>query len=195
MSAGIRLALEADGIAVLATATTVRELVEALRRCDPDVCLLDLYLGEGGMRALAEVSAAIPHIPVVLLADDLGEAAFLDAIRLGAAGYVLKTIDPRRLPAVIVATLAGEAPIPRKLAPALINQLRRRPRRVHLNHGVDLTARELDVLDFMRDGLTTREMSERLLISDVTVRRHISSVLKKLRVESREKALEVLQSA
>jgi DNA-binding NarL/FixJ family response regulator len=196
MLAGVRLALEADGIAVCAEATSLHGLVAALRRCNPDLCLLDARFRGGGLQALAEVSASNPHLPVVLLADDLSEEEFLDAMRLGAAGYVFKTIEPQRLATVVRATLAGEAAIPRSLVPALISQFRRRPLQLRVRRGdVDLTAREWDVLDFLRDGLTTREMSERLFISDVTVRRHISSVLKKLRVDSRAQALELLQSA
>jgi DNA-binding NarL/FixJ family response regulator len=61
--------------------------------------------------------------------------------------------------------------------------------------GVDLTSREWEVLDLMRDGLSTREIAIRLLISEVTVRRHIGSVLKKLHVQSRAEALDLLESA
>ena len=60
---------------------------------------------------------------------------------------------------------------------------------------VDLTSREWDVLELMRDGLSSREIAERLLISEVTVRRHIGAVLKKMQVQSRREALQLLQSA
>jgi DNA-binding NarL/FixJ family response regulator len=81
----------------------------------------------------------------------------------------------------------------------LIEQYRTRParRQLPLSHrrGVDLTSREWEVLDCMREGLSTREIADRLMISEVTVRRHIGSVLKKLQVSSRAEALRLLESA
>jgi len=81
----------------------------------------------------------------------------------------------------------------------LINQYRSRPTRRQLpagqGRGVDLTSREWQVLDCMREGLSTREIADRLMISEVTVRRHIGSVLKKLRVSSRADAIRLLESA
>ena len=114
-------------------------------------------------------------------------------------GYLPTTISPKRLPAVVRAVLLGELAIPRVLIPLLIDRLRERNARRHLmlpqRRGIDLTSREWEVLDLMREGLSTREIAARLLISEVTVRRHIGSVLKKLQVPSRGEALKLLQSA
>jgi DNA-binding NarL/FixJ family response regulator len=197
--AGIRIALEADGVAVVAEVHSLQELVDAVERLDPDVCLVDLDLAGGGIRAAAEVRARAPRVAVVLLADDSGEDMFLDAIRVGAVGYVPKRITPQRLPSVIRAVCDGEPAIPRALVTLLIEQYRTRParRQLPLSHrrGVDLTSREWQVLDCMREGLSTREIADRLMISEVTVRRHIGSVLKKLQVSSRAEALRLLESA
>jgi DNA-binding NarL/FixJ family response regulator len=93
----------------------------------------------------------------------------------------------------------GESAIPRSLVRALIDDYRDRPARrlveARGGRGVDLTAREWEVLSLMRDDLSTREIADRLRISEVTVRRHISTVVKKLRVESRADALKLLQTA
>jgi DNA-binding NarL/FixJ family response regulator len=93
----------------------------------------------------------------------------------------------------------GEPAIPRSLVRALIDDYRDRPARPYIaargGRGVDLTAREWEVLLLMRDALSTREIADRLRISEVTVRRHISAVVKKLRVESRADALKLLQTA
>lgn len=196
---GMRMALEADGIAVVGQVQSLPELVEAVERHKPDVCLVDADLSGGGIRAAAELTARVPGIGVVLLADDPSDEMFLDAIRVGATGYVPKRIPPARLPSVVRAVLHGEPAIPRALVTHLINQYRARPPRRQLavanGRGVDLTSREWQVLDFMREGLTTRAIADRLMISEVTVRRHIGSVLKKLQVPSRADALRLLESA
>lgn len=197
--AGMRMALEADAVRVCAEVHSLEELIESVERLSPDACLVDVDISGGGIRAVAELAARAPRVAVVLLADDAGDERFLDAMRLGAAGYVPKKIAPARLPNVIRAVLEGEPAIPRALVTLLINQYRDRPKRRHLpvsqGRGVDLTSREWEVLDFMRAGLSTRQIADRLLISEVTVRRHIGSVLKKLHVSSRADALRLLESA
>jgi len=197
--AGMRIALEADGLRIVAEVHSVQELIEAVERLGPDLCLVDVDLTGGVIRAAAAIRARAPAVAVVLLADDTGDDRFLDAIRVGVAGYIPKRITADRLPNVIRAVLAGEPAIPRALVTLLIDQYRARPgrRQLPLTHGrgVDLTSREWEVLDFMREGLSTRAIADRLLISEITVRRHIGSVLKKLRVSSRADAVRLLESA
>jgi DNA-binding NarL/FixJ family response regulator len=196
---GIRLALEQAGIEVCDEVEGSAELIEAVDRCGPDVCLINVNLVGGGMSAAAEICVREVAPAVILLTDGFDDEEFLLAMRIGAVGYLPMSIAAARLPAVVEAVLVGELAIPRGLVPILIHRLRERGTRRHLpiprQRGVDLTGREWEVLDLMREGLSTREIARRLLISDVTVRRHISSVLKKLRVESRVEALELLQSA
>jgi two-component system nitrate/nitrite response regulator NarL len=197
--AGIRMALEAGGISVSEPVQSLAELIDAVERLQPDACLVDVDLDGDGILAAAQVAARAPHVAVVLLADDDTEDRFLDAMRAGAAGFVSKRIPSARLPKVIRAVLDGEPAIPRALVSLLIDSFRERtPRRqfaAGLGRGIELTAREWEVLEFLRDGLTTREIAGRLLIAEVTVRRHIGSVLKKLQVSSRADALRLLETA
>ena len=113
------------------------------------------------------------------------------ALAVAFANY-LSPLLPFRVPGPIISLVVI-------LVVALINGYRQRPARglidMPSSRGSDLTSREWEVLDFMRDGLSTREIADRLLISEVTVRRHISSVLKKLDVPTRTEALKLLQSA
>src|SRR5919109_4991273 len=154
---GMRMALEADGVAVVGEVHSLSELVEAVERHKPDVCLVDVDLNGGGVRAAAELTARAPGIAVVLLADDAGDKVFLDAIRVGATGYVPKHIPPARLPSVVRAVLDGEPAIPRALVTHLINQYRARPPRRQLavanGRGVDLTSREWQGVPLMRGRL------------------------------------------
>jgi two-component system nitrate/nitrite response regulator NarL len=196
---GIRMALEDEGIVLCGQVASCAELIEAVSRLEPDVCLVDVDIPGGGLVAAAEMRAWRSTVAVIMLAPDLNEEDFLKAMAVGAIGYLPKSISAKRLPAVVRAVLLGEPAIPRPLVAVLMNRLRGGGAKRHLvvpdGRGVDLTSREWEVLDCMRDGLSTREIAAKLLIADVTVRRHIGAVLKKLQVQSRSEALELLRSA
>ena len=196
---GIRMALEEEGIVLCGHVASAAELIDAVTRLEPDVCLVDVDLPGGGLVATAEMRAWRSRVAVIVLASDLNEEDFLKAMAVGAIGYLPKSISAKRLPAVVRAVLLGEPAIPRPLVAVLMNRLRGDSARRHLvapdGRGVDLTSREWEVLDCMREGLSTREIAVKLLIADVTVRRHIGAVLKKLQVQSRREALELLRSA
>ena len=196
---GIRMALEEEGIVLCGRVASAAELIEAVGRLEPEVCLVDIDIPGGGLVAAAEMRAWRSNVAVVMLASDLNEEDFLKAMAVGAVGYLPKSISAKRLPAVVRAVLLGEPAIPRPLVAVLMNRLRGGGAKRHLvvrdGRGVDLTSREWEVLDCMREGLSTREIATKLLIADVTVRRHIGAVLKKLRVQSRREALELLRSA
>jgi two-component system nitrate/nitrite response regulator NarL len=196
---GIRMALEEAGIVVCGQVASAAELIEAVTRLEPDVCLVDVDVPGGGLVAAAEMRAWKSSVAVIMLAPDLNEEDFLKAMAVGAIGYLPKSISAKRLPAVVRAVLLGEPAIPRPLVAVLMNRLRGGGAKRHLvvpdGRGVDLTSREWEVLDCMREGLSTREIAAKLLIADVTVRRHIGAVLKKLHVQSRREALDLLRSA
>ncbi len=196
---GIRIALEEEGIVLCGRVASAPELIEAVGRLEPDVCLVDVDIPGGGLVAAAEMRAWRSNVAVIMLAPDLNEEDFLKAMAVGAIGYLPKSISAKRLPAVVRAVLLGEPAIPRPLVAVLMNRLRGGGAKRHLvvpdGRGVDLTSREWEVLDCMREGLSTREIATKLLIADVTVRRHIGAVLKKLHVQSRREALELLRSA
>jgi len=196
---GIRIALEEEGIVLCGQVASAAELIEAVGRLEPDVCLVEVDIPGGGLVAAAEMRAWRSNVAVIMLAPDLNEEDFLKAMAVGAIGYLPKSISAKRLPAVVRAVLLGEPAIPRPLVAVLMNRLRGGGAKRHLvvpdGRGVDLTSREWEVLDCMREGLSTREIATKLLIADVTVRRHIGAVLKKLHVQSRREALELLRSA
>jgi len=196
---GIRIALEEEGIVVCGRVASAEELIDAVSRLEPDVCLVDVDIPGGGLVAAAQMRAWRSSVAVVMLASVLDEEEFLKAMAVGAVGYLPKSISAKRLPAVVRAVLLGEPAIPRPLVAVLMNRLRGAGAKRHLvapdGRGVDLTSREWEVLDCMREGLSTREIAANLLIADVTVRRHIGAVLKKLHVQSRREALELLRSA
>jgi len=196
--AGVRAALEQEGaFSVCAEAPDGDSAVEAARRERPDVCLLDIHMPGDGIRAAETISRELPETAVVMLTVSRADEDLFDALRAGASGYLLKDIDPARLPHALRGVLDGEAALPRRLVTLLIEEFRerRRRRRIPLvgRRSVELTDREWEVLDLMRDGLPTDEIAARLFISPVTVRTHVSAILRKLHVATREDALKLLE--
>jgi two-component system, NarL family, nitrate/nitrite response regulator NarL len=190
--AGVRMALERDGCVVCAEVANADDAVEAALRERPDVCLLDIGMPGHGIRAVAQINARMPDIPVVMLTVSRSSDDLFDALRAGAAGYLLKDMDPEQLAPAVRAAAAGEATLPGVLTARLIEEFRRRgaQSQVTLDDGrhVELTPRERDVLELLADGLTTAEIAHRLFLSPVTVRRHLSILMHKLDVTSRDEA-------
>jgi DNA-binding NarL/FixJ family response regulator len=158
--------------------------------------LLDVNMPGNGIAAAARIHAALPETAVVMLTVSNDNNDLFDALRAGASGYLLKDTDPARLPFALRGVLEGEAALPRALVARLIDEFRdREQRRVSLlkRRSVELTSREWQVLELLRTGLTTGEIADQLVISRVTVRTHVSAILKKLQVGNRKAALQLFE--
>jgi two-component system nitrate/nitrite response regulator NarL len=189
---GVRLTLEQQGFLVCAEAASAQGAIEAALRERPDVCLLDVRMPGGGIRAVGEIAGRLPETTVVMLTVSDSDDDLFDALRAGASGYLLKDMDTEQLPAALRASLRGEAALPRRLAANLVQELRRRGgSRLILPGGraVQLTPREGEVLELLCDDLSTAEIARRLFVEPVTVRRHVSAILEKLGVSSRAEAV------
>ena len=189
---GTRMALEEGGFVVCAEAVDGPTAVAAALRERPDVCLLDVLMPGGGIEAATEISAALPETAIVMLTVSENEDHLFEAIRAGASGYLLKDMDPDRLSAALRGVLAGEAAFPRRLVIRVIEEFsERQRRRVPLPAGgrAELTGREWETLELLRAGNTTSETARRLGISQVTVRRHVSETVRKLKVRDRHAAV------
>lgn len=193
---GVRLSLEGHGFHVCAEASTAAGAIEAARTHRPDVCLLDVGMPGGGIEAARVIAGEQPDTTVVMLTVSRSDADLFAALRAGAAGYLLKDTDPERLPHALRGVVAGEAALPRTLVTRLIDDYRGRSRRRQLpligKDPVELSAREWDVLTLLQQGLTTKEVAARLSISPVTVRRHVSALMHKAGVDSREDVIRLL---
>ncbi|HEY8842383.1 MAG TPA: response regulator transcription factor [Gaiellaceae bacterium] len=192
---GVRLALERGGFEVCAEVEDGPSAVAAAESEQPDVCLLDIQMPGSGIRAAEAISVKVPDSAIVMLTVSRRDADLFDALRVGASGYLLKDTDPDRLPLALRGVLEGEAALPRHLVSLVIDEFRERGRRRPLlkRRGVVLTDREWEVLELMSDGLTTFEIADRLFIEPVTVRTHVSAILKKLHVSSRKAALQLIE--
>jgi DNA-binding NarL/FixJ family response regulator len=192
---GVRLALERGGFKVCAEADDAPSAIEAAEREQPDICLLDIQMPGSGIHAAQEITRKVPEAAVVMLTVSRSDRDLFDALRVGASGYLLKDMDPERLPLALHGVLEGEAALPRHLVALVIEEFRERGRRRPLlkKRGVVLTDREWEVLELMSQGLTTFEIADRLFIEPVTVRTHVSAILKKLHVSSRKEALQLIE--
>lgn len=194
---GTRLTLEAAGFKVVAEAASADGAVRAAVRHRPALCLLEVRLPGGGIIAAERILEGAPQTKVAMLTVSESPDDLLAALRAGADGYLFKSADSDRLPIALRAVLAGETTIPRVLTAYVVNEMRARSRLQRLSvagRSVNLTERELEVLNLLRRGLSTGAMANRLGVSPVTVRRHLSIALKKLGARDRQSALELLTS-
>ena len=196
--AGVRMALERDGIEVCAEVKNASEAVEAALRERPDLCLLDVHMPGGGPSAASKITSNLPGTMVVMLTVSRDNADVLESLRRGAVGYLLKDMNPASLPVAVRAALSGEGVLPRTLSAVLIEELRHRPESPRRLSGQSreraaLSAREWEILELLAEGAGTADMARRLFLSQVTVRRHVSSILGKLGVSSREEAVRLVR--
>ena len=194
--AGVRAVLEAHGFEVVGEVGDAAAAIDAAQRERPELCLLDIHMPGSGIHAAAEISRALPETAIVMLTVSRSDDDLFDALRAGASGYLLKDMDPARIPHALRGVLEGEAALPRSLTARLVDEFRHRGRRrivpLKGERGVELTSREWQVLELMKEGLTTAEIAGRLFVTRVTVRRHVGSILRKLRVGSRQEAIDRL---
>jgi DNA-binding NarL/FixJ family response regulator len=182
----------------VAEASTAAEAVEAALTHRPEVCILAVRIPGSGIDAARRVREALPQTKIVMLADVERDDDLISALRAGADGYLLVETSSARLPHAIRAVVDGEAVLSRRLTAHLIREFRDhgRPRRLTVSvadHGVEVTSREFEVLESLRSGESTAEIANRLGISAVTVRRHISAILRKLGMPDRRAAIELFE--
>lgn len=166
----------ADGEAAVEAAVTTR----------PDVALVDLVMpGIGGVEAIRRMRAA-EHPPAVLvLTSFAADDQVLPAVRAGAAGYVLKDVDPADLEDAIRTVHRGESLLAPKVAALVLAEVRSPTADPHL---AELTPREREVLALLGRGRTNRQLAEELVVSEKTVKTHVSAILSKLRLPDRTAA-------
>jgi DNA-binding NarL/FixJ family response regulator len=188
----VRGVLQRDGIVVIAEAGTAREAIELSVYYQPDVVLMDALMpGMDGVAAMRQILAARPAAKVLMLSSSTDDELAVLCLRLGACGYLTKSLNVESLPRAIRAARDGEAIVPRRLAGRLIEEVRRTPEDGAGLRPVrsPLTAREWEVLDLLCRGMSTDDIADSLVVSPETVRSHVKSVLRKLRVRSRGEAV------
>jgi DNA-binding NarL/FixJ family response regulator len=196
--AGVRASLDVEGFEVVAEAANARAAVTLAQETAPDVCLLDVHMPGSGVRAAEQISRLLPDCAVVMLTYSRDDDDLFDSLRAGARGYLLKDMDPDRIGPALHGVLAGEAALPRALVSRVIEEFQGRTRRklfVRASRPTELTSREWEIMELLREGLSTEDVARRLFVTPGTVRVHVSSVLKKLQVTDRKSALNRLSGS
>ena len=196
---GVRniLDLEPD-MTVVGEAGSGREAISVVQEMTPDVVLMDLTLpAPNGIETTQRIKRELPHTGVIVLAGGDDEEQLFDAIKAGAAAYVLKDIDPSDLVAIIRRVRAGEYLINDKVfsRPAVASRVLKEFRELAV-YGSDaqpifapLSPREVEILDNIAQGMTNKQVAYTLGISEQTVKNHMSSILRKLSVNDRTQAV------
>jgi NarL family two-component system response regulator LiaR len=184
---GLRAFLELqDGIVVVGEAADGEQAIEATGRLRPDVVLMDLVMPRlDGVGAMLRLRDEVPGSRVIVLTSFAEDDRLLPAIRAGAAGYLLKNVEPRDLARAVRAAHAGDALLDPMVAARLVDEI---ASTASVRPGLDITPREAEVLDLIARGYSNKRIALELAISEKTVKAHVGRVLAKLGVADRTQA-------
>ncbi|GAA1696378.1 response regulator transcription factor [Fodinicola feengrottensis] len=171
-----------EGIEVAGEASTAEQALALMGTTKPDVVLMDLMLpGMSGVEAVRRISADHPGVKVLVLTSYAGDDTVIEAVRAGAAGYLLKDVNPTELAGAVRTVHAGGAPLHPSVAAAVM-------RNVSEPDPEHLTPREREVLSLIARGLSNRLIARELALSEKTVKAHVSAILGKLGAADRTQA-------
>jgi DNA-binding NarL/FixJ family response regulator len=167
---------------LVAQASTGRDAIQKFREHQPDITLMDLRLPDmTGIDAMIAIRTEFPEARIIMLTTFEGDVDIQRALQAGARGYMLKSMPPKDLVAVIRQVHAGKKRIPSEVAARLAD---------HLGEE-DLTSREMEVLRLVADGSRNRDIAEKLFISEETVKVHIKHIMEKLAASDRTQAVAI----
>jgi DNA-binding NarL/FixJ family response regulator len=192
---GFRMILAADGIEVVAEAADGEQAVDAVRRCRPDVVLMDIRMpGLDGLEATRRILTGTPGEPrvVILTTFDLDQYVYA-ALAAGASGFLLKDVTPEYLVAAVRMVRDGDALLAPAITRRLVERFAVRDAGAPVLHRdlATLTPRELEVLQLLATGLSNAELAARFQLSEATVKTHVARILSKLSLRDRAQAVVV----
>jgi len=186
--AGMCALLDSEpGMEVVGEAADGVEAVQRAEALDPDVILLDLVMPrKDGIEAIFEICDADPASRILVLTSYTDDEKVFPAIKAGALGYLLKDSEPQELLQAIRSVYAGEPSLAPTIARKLMRELQQPPDLPPAEN--PLSEREVQVLRLVAQGLSNRDISDRLVVSERTVRAHVSNILNKLHLANRTQA-------
>jgi DNA-binding NarL/FixJ family response regulator len=184
---GLRELLEAeDDLAVVGEAGTAEEALARVPATRPDVAVLDVRLPDGdGIEVCREIRSRHREVQCLMLTSFADDEALFSAIMAGASGYVLKQVRGSDLVDAIRRVARGESLLDPAVTSRVLERLRAKPEQDELSN---LTNQEHKVLDHIAEGLTNREIGERMFLAEKTVKNYVSNVLAKLGMSRRSEA-------
>jgi len=184
---GLRELLESAGLEVVGEASTAEEALRRVPAVSPDVAVLDVRLPDGdGVEVCRELRNRDPELPCLMLTSFSDDEALFDAIMAGASGYVLKQIRGDDLVDAITRVAAGESLLDPTATTRLLERIRR--------GGPDdekiaqLTDQERRILELLAEGLTNRQIADRMYLAEKTVKNYVSNLLTKMGMRRRTEA-------
>ena len=190
--AAVRQALAAPDVELVAEASSAEEALDLAPRVLPDVLLVDITLpGLDGVALVRELAPRLPQTRIVMLTVSSSDRDLVDAMRYGASGYLTKDVSPEALLRAVRSAADGELAMPRRMAARLVHHLVGTSAPVIASGDPaleTLTTREAEVLRYLAEGRTDREIAQALTISPRTVETHVGAILHKLGVKSRAEA-------
>jgi DNA-binding NarL/FixJ family response regulator len=186
------LALHMD-IEVVGEASDGEEALAKARELMPDVILMDISMPVcDGLEATRRIKAEIPYVKIIILTVAEQDESLFEAIKSGAHGYLLKTIEPRHLLEALRGVFKGEAPISRVTASKILREFARRSQRSAPEEASPvgkLSPREGEILELLTKGATNKEIAATLCISIHTVKNHLQNIMDKLHIQNRAQAV------
>jgi DNA-binding NarL/FixJ family response regulator len=184
---GVRDLLEADpGIQVIGEAGTAQSALARIPALCPDVAVLDVRLPDGdGVSVCRDIRSRMPEVACLMLTSFSDEEALFDAVMAGAAGFVLKQIRGTDLVGAVRAVASGQSLLDPQAAGQLMARLRQPPKADPLT---TLTGQERRILELIGEGLTNRQIGERLFLAEKTVKNYTTALFAKLGMERRTQA-------
>ncbi len=191
---GLRNLLTLHGIQVVGTARNGLEALEKTLQLRPDLVLMDLRMpGCDGVTATRLIKAEWPECKIVMLTTSTEEPDLLEAIRSGANGYLLKSLETGPFLTYLEGVMRGEVAIARELSAILWKELASQDDAslAIRNHSeeADLTVRQIEILQLVAQGLQNKEIAETLFVSEHTIKYHMSEILQRLQVKNRDQAV------
>ena len=188
---GIASLLRAHGHEVVAEANDGFEALELVGGASPDLILMDIQMpGMGGLEATRLIKAQHSETKIVILTVSDDENDLFEAVKSGAHGYLLKDLEAPQFFEALDAIDRGEAVIPTRLAGNLLAEFRSKSQGAQdLDPSDSLSPREREVLDLVSQGLTNKEVAERLYVSENTVKYHMKNILDKLHLRNRSQVI------
>lgn len=195
---GLKYLLETHGVAVEGTANDGEEAVELTRRIHPDIILMDIRMPKcSGIDAMKRIKAELPDVRVVMLTTSDEDDDLFEAIKNGASGYLLKSVNADELIDMLSNLENNEVPLSAGLASRILKEFRRN----NCDEGIlkenlagslkneNLTDRQLEILEMAANGVTYRKIGERLDITERTVKYHMGRIIDQLHLKNRTQAI------